>query len=307
MLVSIIIPAYNCADFVEEAIACALGQTGVDIEVILVDNNSTDTTLEVLHKAARQHPTTIQVLQATTQGPAAARNRGLAVAQGEWIQFLDADDLIAADKISGQLALVTTEAWVVAAFEELDLRGTITPYPLHNDPWKGLALGEGIGQTSANLFRRSALQAVNGFDETLLNVEDHNLFFRLLAAGYLPYHDHMIGATVRDRPTNKQSRFDQAGQLERRVALHQRMHLHLRDHYPKYYQAEGDFLRATLLNHYRYWAHFARDKAVPSAKAFFPLVGGLPRRSYGLLPEWILLGYRFLGLGGMEWLRSRWW
>ncbi|MEL6140997.1 MAG: hypothetical protein AAFU67_05215, partial [Bacteroidota bacterium] len=106
------------------------------------------------------------------------------------------------------------------------------------------------------------------------------------------------------RPTNKQSRADLAGHLARRIELHQRLHQYLLTHEANYYAKQGDYLRGTLLHHYRYWAAFNRRAAVSSAQTFFPKIGGLPRHTHGLLPGWLWWCYRYLGFATTEFFRS---
>jgi glycosyltransferase involved in cell wall biosynthesis len=99
-LVSVIVPCYNAEAFVGTAVASALAQSGARIEVIAVNDGSRDRTLEVLARLAGPQ---VRILDQPNAGAAAARNTGLAVAQGEYVQFLDADDLLAPDKVGRQL------------------------------------------------------------------------------------------------------------------------------------------------------------------------------------------------------------
>jgi glycosyltransferase involved in cell wall biosynthesis len=97
--VSVIVAAYQAAAFVGDAIASALDQTMPDIEVIVVDDGSTDGTWEVLSRAAAQDARVVPVRHAQQSGPAAARNTALAQARGEWIAVLDSDDLFMPDRL----------------------------------------------------------------------------------------------------------------------------------------------------------------------------------------------------------------
>ncbi|GAB3927694.1 glycosyltransferase family 2 protein [Mucilaginibacter myungsuensis] len=98
-LVSIIIPAHNAAKHVRETVQCALDQTWPNKEVIVVNNGSTDATLEIL-----QNIPGIKLIDSKVTSASAARNVGLAAAEGNYIQFLDADDLLSPDKITSQIA-----------------------------------------------------------------------------------------------------------------------------------------------------------------------------------------------------------
>jgi glycosyltransferase involved in cell wall biosynthesis len=100
-LVSIVIPCYNAERWLDECLRSALAQTWHDCEVIVVDDGSTDRSLEI---ANRFKPQGLKVISQPNQGAAAARNTGLRSAAGSYIQFLDADDLLATDKIERQLS-----------------------------------------------------------------------------------------------------------------------------------------------------------------------------------------------------------
>jgi len=100
MLVSILIPAYNAERWIGETIASALNQTWPAKEIVVVDDGSSDGTLAVARRFASRH---VQVVTQDHAGASAARNRALAEAQGAYVQWLDADDLLARTKISAQL------------------------------------------------------------------------------------------------------------------------------------------------------------------------------------------------------------
>ncbi|MEL6830946.1 MAG: glycosyltransferase [Pseudomonadota bacterium] len=97
--ISVIIPAYNAAEFVSEAIQSVLDQTYPNVECVVVNDGSTDATESIL----RQFGDSIALISMENQGVSAARNRGVAAASGEWIGFLDADDVWHHDNLSSQL------------------------------------------------------------------------------------------------------------------------------------------------------------------------------------------------------------
>ena len=99
-LVSIIIPAFNAEHWITDTIRSALGQTWSKKEIIIVDDGSTDGTLAIARSFESTH---VKVLAQQNKGVSAARNHGLSFAQGQYIQWLDADDLLAPDKIMNQL------------------------------------------------------------------------------------------------------------------------------------------------------------------------------------------------------------
>src|SRR5262249_14778327 len=102
-LVSTIIPVYNRPALLREAAASALGQTYRPVEVILVDDGSTDNTPRVCRELAEQHAGIVTYLRQENAGPGAARERGRQSARGEFIQYLDSDDLLAPAKFERQV------------------------------------------------------------------------------------------------------------------------------------------------------------------------------------------------------------
>jgi len=105
MLVSIIIPSYNAEKWLSETIESALSQTWAHKEVIIVDDGSTDHSLQIAQEFESR---SVKVVSQENKGAAAARNRGLEYAQGDYIQWLDADDLLALDKIEKQMREVNS-------------------------------------------------------------------------------------------------------------------------------------------------------------------------------------------------------
>ncbi|MEQ9235234.1 glycosyltransferase family 2 protein [Coleofasciculus sp. E2-BRE-01] len=103
--VSIITPLYNKAAYITNTILSVLNQTYFDWEMLIVDNGSTDGSWEIVQQVQDSR---IQIMQSLKPGPGAARNYGLTHAQGEWIQFLDADDLLTPNHLEEQLAVART-------------------------------------------------------------------------------------------------------------------------------------------------------------------------------------------------------
>src|SRR5437016_1008248 len=99
-LVSILVPAYNAEKWIAATIKSALGQTWSNKEIIVVDDGSTDQTVAV---ARRFESNGVRVITTSNQGAAAARNRAFSLSRGDYIQWLDADDLLSPDKIEKQM------------------------------------------------------------------------------------------------------------------------------------------------------------------------------------------------------------
>lgn len=113
MNVTVIIPTYNYGHFIEEAIESVFSQTVADLQILVVDDGSTDDTPDVL---ARITDPRLEIVRTSNQGASAARNEGLRRAKGEFIAFLDADDRWLPRKLEHQLAVMREEADMAAVF-----------------------------------------------------------------------------------------------------------------------------------------------------------------------------------------------
>lgn len=134
-LVSTIIPVYNRTSQLREAVESVLAQDYRPIEIIVVDDGSTDDTLAYAKKLAGQHPGLIRVATQANGGPGMARERGRQMAQGEFIQYLDSDDVLLPGKFAAQVQALGSRpdcgvAYGMTRFRHLD--GTVAPRP-----WKG--------------------------------------------------------------------------------------------------------------------------------------------------------------------------
>ena len=186
-MVSVVIPCYNCESFVSRAIESVLRQNYKDWELILVNNNSKDNTQKVLDDYQKKYPDKIRTFLEMKKGGGAARNKGLAEAKGEWIEFLDADDELLPDKLERQLELlkqnnahiVSSSFFLVKNIKGKEQKTVINPFS--SNIWKGL-ISSKLGITSANLWSKEKLQIVNGWDENLSSSQEYDLLFRLLKA-----------------------------------------------------------------------------------------------------------------------------
>lgn len=186
-LVSAIIPNYNYARYVGEAVESALGQTYQNIEVIVVDDGSTDNSLEVLERYRDR----IKIIEQKNSGVCVARNRGVAESAGEYIAFLDADDVWLPEKIEKQvekfasgkdLGLVHVGVIDIdASGDELathlnGMEGDVSAELMMFE--KAVILGGGSGV----MIPRPVFDEVEGFDESLSTSADWDLYFRISSA-----------------------------------------------------------------------------------------------------------------------------
>ena len=193
--VSVIIPAYNASRYIAETIASVGAQTFGDIELIVVDNGSTDETLGVAQAACACLDCPWQIVHEPRKGVSAARNKGIAMAKGEWLHFLDADDVIACRKIELQIAHAGTSPrtpdivfsnWQYANTSSNELKpvGTlIEPLRSENTVWQ---LFDPVAPlaTGSQLLRATAVRSIGGFNENLSCFEDLDVSVRLAIAGF---------------------------------------------------------------------------------------------------------------------------
>lgn len=176
-LVSVIMPIYNAEKYVAEALAGVSRQDYAPLQIIVIDDGSTDSSLEIIKASGAD----IEILSQANAGPAAARNSGLARAEGEFIAFIDADDIWADNKLSGQLAYLAAHPAVDIVIGRSKYFGDFSARD------KKLALDEEQTAVAFNvgsaLFRRSAFTRVGQFDETLRYSEDYDWFLRAREKG----------------------------------------------------------------------------------------------------------------------------
>jgi glycosyltransferase involved in cell wall biosynthesis len=193
-LVSVIIPTYNRADLVCNAVENVLAQTWSPVEIIVVDDGSTDRTLEALARFGDR----IRVVSQDNAGPAAARNRGASLARGEFIAFQDSDDLWEPAKLEIQVRLLQRLGESVPCClsnSEMHLsNGRVTSsfkYALmeprcEQGTWLNVAevlATRFVLFNQAVVIRHRAWERLNGFDESLKYLEDYDLPLRLALEG----------------------------------------------------------------------------------------------------------------------------
>jgi glycosyltransferase involved in cell wall biosynthesis len=179
--VSVIIPTYNRAWVIKEAIDSVLAQDYAEFELIVVDDGSTDQTSDVLDTFGN----VIKVFSQKNKGVSAARNRGIAEASGNFIAFLDSDDLWHPQKLSSQIDFFNqTPDALICQTEEVWIRNglRVNPKKRHKKP-SGMIFKPSLKlclvSPSAVMIRRRLFDRVGGFDETLPACEDYDLWLRI--------------------------------------------------------------------------------------------------------------------------------
>jgi len=190
-LVSILIPAYNAERWLAETIRSALGQTWPNKEIVVVDDGSRDRTLSIARQFASK---CVSVVTQENQGASAARNRTFELCQGDYIQWLDADDLLSADKIAKQMELaqacknnrvLLSSAW--GAFIYRVSRAQFRPTSLWCDlppfEWLLRKMGQNLHMQPATwLVSRELTQAAGPWDTRLSLDDDGEYFCRVVVA-----------------------------------------------------------------------------------------------------------------------------
>jgi glycosyltransferase involved in cell wall biosynthesis len=190
-LVSILIPAYNSEGWIADTLRSALSQTWPNKEIIVVDDGSTDRTLEI---ARRFESDGVQVFTQKNQGAAAARNTAYTLCRGDYIQWLDADDLLSPDKISVQVAKAEQSGskrtliscgW--AHFLYRYYRAKFEPTALWRDhvpaDWLTCKMGQNLHmQTATWLVSRELTEAAGPWNTKMMYDDDGEYFCRVLLA-----------------------------------------------------------------------------------------------------------------------------
>ncbi|HEX5323824.1 MAG TPA: glycosyltransferase family A protein [Capsulimonadaceae bacterium] len=175
--ISVVIPAYNAAPYVSRAIESALAQTCPPLEVIVVDDGSSDNTAEVV---AAYEPR-VRLLRQQNGGPASARNHGVRESKGDWIALLDADDSWLPKKLERQVLLTDDpRVGLVHCFREGRM-SSVPDFVTFDRLWTYNCINN-----SSVVVRRAAFNEVGGFDEdrSLISLEDYNLWLRIAHAGW---------------------------------------------------------------------------------------------------------------------------
>lgn len=186
--ISVIIPTFNCAKYIGEAIDSALSQTLKPSEIIVVDDGSQDNTKEVVGEFRD-----VTYVYRSRGGPGAARNVGIEMASSDWISFLDADDVWDREHLKkvAEVIIGNGTVWGFGGIEEVGEDGRISPLSRNGIPWLSILGDSGLFDDFFEAFLRTApfstpglvinkniLNEIGRFDKTFLNHQDLDLFFR---------------------------------------------------------------------------------------------------------------------------------
>jgi glycosyltransferase involved in cell wall biosynthesis len=264
MLVSVIIPCYNVEAFVEECLDSVLNQNYSDIEIICIDNNSTDNTLRIISKYAFDFPDKIIVLSERQKGASFARNLGLYHAKGKWIQFLDADDLLSPEKIAHQVTyLLQNEqaGFIAASFFKQRINGNIEEFILEKiDPFQALFVTK-LGNTCANLFLTSSVRDIGGWNTDLKSSQETDLMFRLLQNKTVVLFDNLPYTTIRERESGQISQSNPNKNWIQYIELRFAILVYLKNNCSDYFEIEKGFYYQKLFLQLKKIASFDLKRA----------------------------------------------
>ena len=206
--VTVVVPAKDGGEFIRPCLRSIREQWYPSLECVVVNDGSTDDTLSIAEEFADKHERFRVVSHATTRGPSAARNTGLANSSAPFVTFLDADDFLYPHSIRGRVeALLAADSEIVAG-TYCDWQTTPQnegPKPPEREPaTKEELVGFAHGPecpfiVTAPMVRRSVLQQVGGFDEAMPTAEDFDLWIRVLREGYTFSYVPLIGVAYRQK------------------------------------------------------------------------------------------------------------
>lgn len=184
-IISVILPVYNGERTIQETIASVLRQTFSDFELIVINDGSQDSTLDIVKRIPDPR---LKVLSYPNAGLAASRNRGIAQAVGDYIAFIDADDLWTPDKLEAQFQALQNNPHAALAYSWTDFIDESSQFihtgshlTVNGNAYAHLLLVNFLENGSNPLIRQPILTQVAGFDESLSAAEDWDLWLRLAA------------------------------------------------------------------------------------------------------------------------------
>ena len=210
-LVSVVIPVFNRLQYLRPAVESVISQTCSDWELLIADDGSTAETQTYLRSLSHLSKVRIIWMPRHTGIPAAVRNAALREAQGQYVAFLDSDDLWEDRKLEAQLAALRDRGrcqWSYTAFTNVDERGEVLPtearrrwVPCEGPIFERMLRGEVSIRTPCVLATRSLLMEAGAFDESINSAEDYDLWYRLALRSEIAVVDESL-ARIRSHREN---------------------------------------------------------------------------------------------------------
>ncbi|MCD6162696.1 MAG: glycosyltransferase family 2 protein [candidate division Zixibacteria bacterium] len=201
--VSVIIPVYNSTGFIDEALQSVFAQTFKDYEIIIINDGSTDNTKQVIEKYSDK----IRYFYQENRGPAAARNNGIKKAKGEYIAFIDSDDIWHPEKLKMQVSILDSNQNIGMVFTENSLFDENGVYEsslgkrkrlMHGNLAENIFLYSYVA-TPTVMIRREVFDNIGLFEESIKMAEDDNMWIRI-ASNYRVELIYQSLVSVRDHP-----------------------------------------------------------------------------------------------------------
>ncbi|MCF3646977.1 glycosyltransferase family 2 protein [Planktothrix agardhii] len=185
VLISVVIPVYNGAKTIQQTINSVLNQTFKDWELIIIDDGSQDSTVKIIREIEDSR---IRIFSYDNGGLSLSRNRGIHHAQGEYITFLDADDLWTSDKLEAQFQALEEHPEAAVAYSWTDYIDQSSQFlhsgrhiTINGNVYQHLLVNNFLENGSNPLIRKQALNQVGGFDSSINSVADWDMWVRLAA------------------------------------------------------------------------------------------------------------------------------
>jgi len=221
-LVSILIPCYNAGGSISECIQSALDQTYPKKEILVLDDGSTDDSLDVIRSMGDK----IKWFSQRNQGGSSARNMLLQQSKGEWLQYLDADDYLLRQKVERQVDILSRNAEIDMIYSpiiaEYNRQGRIVreehKIPEGHDVWDLLTSWR-FPQTGNALWRKQAITDVGGWKEGLECCQEHELYSRMLMGKKKFAFSPHAGAVYRIHEAGSVASRDPLGTIKNRIMI----------------------------------------------------------------------------------------
>jgi glycosyltransferase involved in cell wall biosynthesis len=281
-LVSILIPAFNAQEWIADTIKSAVDQTWPRKEIIIVDDGSTDQTLSIVRQFASKD---LKFVSQPNQGAAGARNKAFSQCQGEYIQWLDADDLLAPEKIARQMTVVErfqdrrmllSSAW--GQFMYRVSRAEFIPTRLWCDlsptDWLIRNMSDNVFMhTDSWLVSRELTEAAGPWDTRLLSDDDGEYFSRVIIASNVVRFVSDSRVFYRMTPSNRLSYVGQSDAKKNALLLSMQLHV-------KYLQSleDSDRVRAACISYLQNLAIYFHPERPDIMKELENLAGRLGGR-----------------------------
>jgi glycosyltransferase involved in cell wall biosynthesis len=227
VLVSVIIPAYRCAEYIVHGIESVLAQSLADFEILIVNDGSPDTA--ELEAILAPYAGRIRYFKQSNKGPSAARNLGIRNAFGKYVAFLDGDDYWTSDHLAKNVAILERDPQLALAYCDCILvkngepvsRVFFVQRQSSSVSFESLLLQSSTISTSSVVVSRDAVVAAGGFDENLRRCEDFDMWLRLaFAGGRMAYHPD---AEVYHRIHDVSLSVDSLAMIKDRVRVYEKM------------------------------------------------------------------------------------